>query len=282
MYFAYGIDDVSCRFPFSGGEVVSSGLHHCAFSAEHDRNGLHRHDCFEICIVLSGSGRFCQEGKTFEIEDGCVFVGEPYLAHEIIADREMGLTLAFLTLTFHGESGGGFFAGHETVARDCPHIAPYFYMITSYLYAGAQRAYEKLMELMVTDLLEALAKPALLRNREMGRITEYILERPGKRIYAAELAKLLGLSERGLYYYFAEKLETTPSEFVGRTRVGAACEYLQMGFTVTDACSACGFSDLSSFSRLFRRHKGVSPREYASRFLKNEKIIPNNLSASRA
>lgn len=265
--YAHGMNDIACKFPWKDGEIISSWLHHCTFSAEHNRNGLHMHDCYEVCIVLNGTGIFCQNGKEHPIEEDCIFVGDPYLVHEIIADKETDLTLAFFTFTYHGEGGDGFFAGHETVARDCAHIAPYFYMITSYRYAGASAALPKLMELMISDTLSALTEPAAPGGRKLASLEKYILSRRGEKIYASELAKFLGLSERSLYYYFSEKLNSTPSEFIGRTRINAACEYLQMGFTVSAASSACGFSDLSSFSRLFRKHKGISPREYAEKYV---------------
>jgi hypothetical protein len=55
---------------------------YCPFTV-FPRNGLHYHDYFEWCLVLSGSGRFRHGDETWQLKRGDGFLAEPGIAHEI-------------------------------------------------------------------------------------------------------------------------------------------------------------------------------------------------------
>jgi AraC-like DNA-binding protein len=81
---------------------------------------------------------------------------------------------------------------------------------------------------------------------------------------SAEIAAGLGVSARYLQMAFAEA-GTTPSRFLLARRLDAAAERLRRidrPCSVTDVALECGFSDLSYFSRVFRRRFGVTASAY--------------------
>ena len=54
----------------------------------------------------------------------------------------------------------------------------------------------------------------------------------------------------------------TPVEYVNRQRVARSERLLaETALTVTEIAYACGVGDANYFSRLFRRYRGVSPKE---------------------
>jgi AraC-like DNA-binding protein len=60
----------------------------------------------------------------------------------------------------------------------------------------------------------------------------------------------------------------TPHQFILRMRLHRAAMLLrQSAGTVTTIAYDCGFNDLSTFNRRFRRLIGVPPREWRSRRL---------------
>jgi AraC family transcriptional regulator, positive regulator of tynA and feaB len=79
-----------------------------------------------------------------------------------------------------------------------------------------------------------------------------------------EMAAALGVSARYLQMVFAE-VGTTPSRFLIARRLDGVAARLQRSdrpLRITDVAMECGFSDLSYFSRMFRRRFGVSARAY--------------------
>jgi AraC-like DNA-binding protein len=86
--------------------------------------------------------------------------------------------------------------------------------------------------------------------------------------HSAAMAEGLGVSARYLQLVFAE-VGTTPSRFLLARRLDAAAARLRRPGTpcrITDVALECGFSDLSHFSRAFRRRFGVSARAYRLSF----------------
>lgn len=61
---------------------------------------------------------------------------------------------------------------------------------------------------------------------------------------------------------FAELAGTPPHRYLLRVRLDEAARGLRQGASVTDACFASGFQNLSYFIRAFRQRFGISPGKY--------------------
>jgi AraC-like DNA-binding protein len=73
------------------------------------------------------------------------------------------------------------------------------------------------------------------------------------------LARSVGMSMFHFARVFAELTGMPPHRYLALTRLKAAHAMLRQGRGVTDTCYACGFGDLSHFSRSFRKAYGVAP-----------------------
>jgi AraC-like DNA-binding protein len=62
---------------------------------------------------------------------------------------------------------------------------------------------------------------------------------------------------------FAELVGQPPHRYLSEARLRAAATMLRDGRSVTDTCYACGFNDMSHFSRAFSQRHGRSPSAYA-------------------
>ncbi|NTH22951.1 helix-turn-helix domain-containing protein [Agrobacterium rhizogenes] len=82
-------------------------------------------------------------------------------------------------------------------------------------------------------------------------------------IAPARVAAHFGVSTRYLHKLLEEHGETFGQIILAKRLERCACE-LRKGtcLTVSEAAFRCGFNDMSYFSRAFRRHFGVSPRDY--------------------
>lgn len=86
-------------------------------------------------------------------------------------------------------------------------------------------------------------------------------------IAMSDLARAVAVSERTLLRRFGAATGQTPLGYLQAVRLQAARALLESGdMTVQSIATQVGYSDASSFSRLFRQSIGLSPGSYRRRF----------------
>lgn len=85
-------------------------------------------------------------------------------------------------------------------------------------------------------------------------------------IRITNLYKMAGVS--GVYFcrMFKDVYGVTPSNYLAELRLAAAKKLLCEGKSVAETADAVGFYDSLYFSKFFRKHTGISPTEYVSRY----------------
>ncbi len=77
-----------------------------------------------------------------------------------------------------------------------------------------------------------------------------------------ELASYVGLSRRQLERLFQKYLQCTPSKYYMKLRLFRARQLLkQTSMSIIDVAAACGFVSTPHFSKCYREHLGIPPRE---------------------
>jgi YesN/AraC family two-component response regulator len=112
---------------------------------------------------------------------------------------------------------------------------------------------------------------SLARDRRLGseaqriarRTLGYIHTHYANPLSRSDIAAHLGINERYLTHCFRQEVGITPMEYLNRYRVKIAKTLLETeSNSITDIGLKVGFSSSAHFSRVFRRHAGVSPRGY--------------------
>ncbi len=87
------------------------------------------------------------------------------------------------------------------------------------------------------------------------------------KITLADLAEIAGMNEKYLCRFFKSFTGQTPIDYINRLRIDRACFEMTVNkMTVTSAAYECGFNELSYFSKMFKKYKGMSPGQYRQRF----------------
>jgi len=79
----------------------------------------------------------------------------------------------------------------------------------------------------------------------------------------SDLARSVGMSMFHFARVFAELVGLPPHRYLAEARLKAAHAMLRQGRAVTETCFACGFNNLSHFSRSFSRRYGAAPSRIA-------------------
>jgi AraC-like DNA-binding protein len=102
-----------------------------------------------------------------------------------------------------------------------------------------------------------------LPPRVVRRIREYINDNIDQRISVELLAGLASLSVCYFVRAFKQSMGITPHDFLIRQRVERTKQLLSgTDMPLSEIALAAGFADQSHFSRRFRQHVGMSPRDY--------------------
>lgn len=113
------------------------------------------------------------------------------------------------------------------------------------------------------DRVRKVTRVELYRRLEQGR--EFIEGNFQRPILLADIAAAAWLSPYYLLRLFRQLYGVTPHQYLTWRRVEHASFLLETtSESITSICFATGFDSPTSFSLLFRRHKGMSPRAYRS------------------
>jgi AraC-like DNA-binding protein len=123
----------------------------------------------------------------------------------------------------------------------------------------------QLLELLVMlARSERIAEPDPGRHRaRLEHTLAFIHERYNEQLSLAALARHAGMSISRFSCLFRESLGTSPLEYVAATRMREARKLLRTpGQSIAEVAYAVGFQDSNYFSRSFKQHHGMSPREF--------------------
>jgi AraC-like DNA-binding protein len=112
---------------------------------------------------------------------------------------------------------------------------------------------------------------AVAAGTEFGPVLAYMRDHYQEPITNRQLARLAHMSVRAFERKFHSSFRLTPQRYLRKLRLRMASRALvYTGQTLAEVASACGFSDQSHFSRVFRRHFGRTPRDYREHYARRE------------
>ncbi len=101
-----------------------------------------------------------------------------------------------------------------------------------------------------------------LHNRKTIQVVKLMQEHIEDPLTADDLAGMISVTRRQMERLFAAHLRETPARFYVRVRLDRARELLrQTDMGILAVGVACGFGSSSSFSRAYRAHFGLSPKD---------------------
>jgi transcriptional regulator GlxA family with amidase domain len=114
-------------------------------------------------------------------------------------------------------------------------------------------------------------------------ITDHILSDLRSDLSVETLAGRANMSTRNFSRVFLRDIGVTPAEFVESARVDAARRLLQdSSMPLQRIADKCGFADLHSMRRVFRRSLGVGPTDYRATFQTSSPAPKRSRTTARA
>jgi AraC-like DNA-binding protein len=97
----------------------------------------------------------------------------------------------------------------------------------------------------------------------LRRACDYINDHAHQEITRNAVAEVVHMSVSGFSRFFKSHTGMTFQEFVADVRISRACLLLVTSdLPITDISLECGFADLSTFNRTFKRFRDSTPSQY--------------------
>ena len=265
--------------------VVHRDVHHAPTDE-------HRHEFFEIAIVLSGEAVHITGGYQHAIGAGDILMIGHNRAHGYKRTRGLNLVNLLVRETLLDQIGpklqglpgyhllfaragrGRTYGSHLRLSSDeLKQIEPWIDRLEAESRPGVEGG-ALLAEAYLTLIIGVLCRcwgrdrhaTATLPPRDgIGPLLSWIERNLGRPIAVPEMARRIGMSARTFRRRFQSALGVSPARYVLDCRVRRAAEHLRSGSggaRIGEIAWACGFDDANHFSRAFRQRMGKSPREY--------------------
>jgi AraC-like DNA-binding protein len=246
------------------------------FKRDRPFGGLAHHHRHVLITCLEGPGSVIVEGQVHPVGPGQGFLVFPYQGHDYGRFAAEPVVWLFVTFEFAEQPAlvplrnvaweldarsrellGGVASGYRAaLGGDGDAADALGFRLGELLARLARRAGDSVRR--SGPVAEPSGRGAVIR--EAVRFVHENLARP---VSAEELAARLALSPSRLRAVFREEIGAPLGEFVARARMNRACALLgRSDLSVSEVAAACGFESIYSFSRAFRRRKGMAPTEF--------------------
>ena len=117
----------------------------------------------------------------------------------------------------------------------------------------------------VSARIEKLEKDGVIAgyHAQVDEILSYINTHISENLTLEELSAHFFLSSSYLCRIFKATTGTTINKYITAKRITISKSLLSQGYSVNEACEACGFNDYSNYLKAFTKAVGISPKKYA-------------------
>ena len=207
-----------------------------------------------IHFVRRGKGYFSRGGVTYTVQGGEAFLICPQEITVYWADKED--PWEYCWVGFDGAMTPRFttlppvFSFEHCWAED---------MLNTYHADGVWEYRVAALLFQMYAELFAVEKP---QNHYVRRVKNYINALYMQPLHVEEIAEKFNLDRRYLSRLFKEKTGLSVQEYLIEVRMSEAKKHLESGASVTQAAQLSGYEDVCNFSKMFKKHFGVSPAKW--------------------
>lgn len=208
-----------------------------------------------IHYVNSGKGKFTSKGKQYDVGPGEAFVINPGEVTYYVADTDD--PWEYYWFSFSGSLADKF------LGLESPIIKP----SADVFLEPVKRAIEGALsvEFAVSKLYvlygELFSDEANPEQGVIKKISRYIRHNYMEDISVETLARTVNLDRRYLTRIFKEETGLSIMPYILSVRCAKAKSFLEMGYNVRQTAAMVGYSDAYTFSKMFKKHTGISPSD---------------------
>lgn len=233
----------------------------------------HWHEHIELHYMVKGSSVFYCNQKKIVAKEGSLVVFNSNEVHRGVSDggKIEAVVMIFELSAFSREVAHAGFVFQNLITDDAAiqEMMQRFYRENQEKQTGYKLACKGIVLEVLTYLMRRYAVEKLneseysRRNKNLIRLNtviEYVEKHYTEPVTNGELAELIHVSEDRFNHLFRDSMGISPLNYINEIRLKKAKNLLETGeYSVLEAATEVGFSDLNHFGRLFRKKYGCTP-----------------------
>ena len=232
---------------------------------------LNWHENIELLYFKEGEGRVCRNGERISVRAGDIVVLPANCMHGVSAKRVVYDCLII-------DRGLSLSAGVDTSNLSFPalvrdrnlgalilKVAEAMNTLAEYRVLAVRGSVLTLLSYLCCHYASPVSDGDSRTVDGVKKAIRYIRDRVGESISIDALARVAGFSKFHFAREFKRVTSYTVVTYLNLVRIEKAKQMLASGdHNVSETALACGFNNLSYFSKTFREQVGVTPTEYLS------------------
>lgn len=258
----------------------------CTIIRKEDEKRFHTHDYLEILCILSGRGGYHINEEYISVEAGDILIFNPGVYHEaIVSDKENIMTEFFIGITDFQFKG---MEKNHLQLKNCNYLFhPDLKLRTRIMKLCNEIAIENhdcqrgryfMLKAYATQLLLYVIREQLepicpqkgytfestSKTYIVEQIINYMDQHYSEKISLDQIAKNMYLSPFYISKIFKSEVGEAPINYLINVRMEKAKEILEKysDISIQKVAAEVGYEDAYHFSKLFKKHYGVSPSKY--------------------
>lgn len=143
-----------------------------------------------------------------------------------------------------------------------------FIMMLELLYVLSQTEYK----VLASNTFARIDKDG--ESRRIQKVKEYVTANCEHNLSLGEIAAVAGMSPSSFSRFFKTTTGKTLTSYILEIRLGiAARDLVNTTNTIAEICYSSGFNNVSNFNRLFKKAKGITPKEFRQIYKKHSVIV---------
>ncbi|MBQ9699119.1 MAG: AraC family transcriptional regulator [Lachnospiraceae bacterium] len=239
--------------------------------------GPGKRDIYILHFISDGKGVFKHKGKTYQLSRGDVFLVKP--GEEVYYQADEKNPWSYMWVGFEGVKASSYLAAAglegDTVITKCEDTTLVFtYIQQMIMNRQLTLANELKREAALLRILATMidAHKATLPKDErydypyqiyVEQAIAYIQQNIQSNIKVNDIATYIGIDRSYLTNIFKQVTNVSPQEYLVVYRMEMAERLLaDKDRKISDIANKVGYADPMTFSKMFKKYKGVSPKEY--------------------
>ena len=281
------------KFVLSYYKNAADGFHIARFTAPKEALKPHNHEYFQIYYVVGGIITHHLDTGTATLSAGDIFILPPNKPHYIETE---GKGVDFYSMSFMPDYFMSVKDGNKLILdflsylrtaneekiepkvtlypADAVFLKALFERIMAE-FTGDKAGKKEIIKEAVSVVLSLFARvyfennATALASKENRRLVmhsiEYIKNHFDEELTLSDIAKRSAMSKTSFCTIFSSIVGESFKDYLNRVRIERAAELIKEGERITSAASLCGYGELSTFYRNFKKYMYVSPSEFAKK-----------------
>lgn len=211
-----------------------------------------------IHYVESGFGTFSRGGITYKLEPGQMFVIRPDEVTLYTADTDHPWAYHWVAFFCDGDMPLDL-----APVITCPMAGEIFERIKNS--RGMGNGMGAQIRGLIWQIFSLLMEQHKQQTDYLNVAISYMNAEYVNCITVKNVAEQLGLNRSYFSDYFKKRMGISPQKYLMNIRMEKAADLILSGKKPSVAATSVGYEDIFAFSKAFKKHFGVCPREYANK-----------------